>query len=267
MTLVSQCAIQSDNQVLNNALELIAQGILCFPCTQDKKPACPNGFKAATKDAIELQKLWLNYPGKLIGIPTGAISGFDVLDIDPRHGGDKWLEQNLNAIPPTRIHETRSGGKHFLFHHHQGLRNSASKISAGVDVRADGGYIIWWPAENIAVLQEGPVAPWPPWILNFISPSLIPSCSRVDACFESKEDSYISAALRNAANQVANAPAGCRNETLNKEAFILLRFVEQGHLDALIICRVLAEAALSAGLGDHEIAATLASALRARGIA
>jgi hypothetical protein len=77
---------------------------------------------------------------------------------------------------------------------------------------------------------------------------------------------YINAALRRAAQQVACAPEGCRNDTLNREAHALARFIETGDLDALIIGRTLAEAALAAGLARREIVATLASAFRARGL-
>jgi hypothetical protein len=34
---------------------------------------------------------------------------------------------------------------HFFFQHAPGLRCSRGLIAPGVDVRADGGYVIWWP--------------------------------------------------------------------------------------------------------------------------
>jgi hypothetical protein len=48
-----------------------------------------------------------------------------------------------------------------FFQHQRGLRCSTSKIELGVDVRADGGYVVWWPASGGRVLCEGPIAPWP----------------------------------------------------------------------------------------------------------
>jgi hypothetical protein len=47
---------------------------------------------------------------------------------------------------------------HLIFQHAAGLRCSAEKIAAGVDVRAIGGYVIWWPAAGLPVPAEMPIA-------------------------------------------------------------------------------------------------------------
>ena len=79
--------------------------------------------------------------------------------------------RNEMKLPPTRRHHTRSAGIHFLFTHAAGLRNSASKIAPGVDIRADGGYIVWWPAAGLHVegatvaYSRDQVATWPDWLL------------------------------------------------------------------------------------------------------
>ena len=52
-----------------------------------------------------------------------------------------------------------------LFRSAPGLRSSASRIAAGVDVRADGGYVIWWPREGLAV-DDAPLCEWPEWLLK-----------------------------------------------------------------------------------------------------
>src|SRR5689334_15492059 len=117
------------------ALDLADRGLACFPCRADKKPATPHGFKDATADAAELRRLWRRHSGPLVGVPTGQRSGADVLDIDPRHGGDVWFAAERERLPETRQHRTRSGGLHILFRHRHGMRNSESKIAPGVDVR------------------------------------------------------------------------------------------------------------------------------------
>jgi hypothetical protein len=87
-----------------------------------------------------------------------------VLDIDPRHGGDTWLaSQNL---PETRVHTTRSGGLHYFFKHRPGLGCSRDLIARGVDVRSEGGYVIWWPLAGCKVLSEGPIADWPATLIE-----------------------------------------------------------------------------------------------------
>jgi hypothetical protein len=91
------------------------------------------------------------------------VSGFDVLDVDV--AGLGWLDEVWDRLPPTRAHATRSGGRHLFFKHVEKLRNSVSRISDGVDVRADGGFVIWWPRQGLRVLSDAEIAEWPPWLL------------------------------------------------------------------------------------------------------
>jgi Bifunctional DNA primase/polymerase, N-terminal len=148
------------------ALNLAKQGIACFPCLETKRPATPHGFKDAKRDHTEVELLWRQFPGPLIGVPTGGINGFDVVDIDPRHGGMTWWEANQHALPPTRIHRTRSGGFHIFFRHQHDVRNSESRLAAGVDTRGEGGYIILWPVADCDALDTAEIADWPRWLIS-----------------------------------------------------------------------------------------------------
>lgn len=260
------------NSALHHALLLGGAGIPSFPCLANKAPACPGGFRAATSDPDSLQNLWDRYPGGLIGTPTGSISGYDVLDIDPGNGGDDWLSAHQAKLPITRTHRTRSGGWHMFFKHHDGMRNSAGKIAPGVDVRADGGYVIWWPAAGFPVLADTPPAAWPEWLLGLAMPQ--PARRRVALGYHvaprtgsGSGSGYAHAALKDAARKLVTAPEGTRNATLNREMWLLLRFADDGSLRVQDIANTLAAAALTAGLTRPEIVATLISALRARGIA
>jgi len=96
-----------------------------------------------------------------VGVATGAVSGIDVIDIDP--DGLPWLEANRARLPLTREHQT-SRGVHLLLKHSPGMRNSNRRIAKGVDVRGDGGYVIWWPREGFLVVDL-PLADWPEWLL------------------------------------------------------------------------------------------------------
>ena len=102
-------------------------------------------------------------PWRARRVPTGSASGFSVLDVDKGKGGGDWWAANKARLPATRKHRTRSGGIHCLFIHRAGLLNSVSKIAPGVDVRASGGYVIWWPAHGFAVVDL-PLAAWPEWL-------------------------------------------------------------------------------------------------------
>jgi hypothetical protein len=126
-----------------------------FPCNEAKEPLVARGFKSA--------RLNVKHDGwPLIGFPTGEASGIDVLDVDPR--GRDWFDANFDGLPQTRAHQTQRG-LHLLFAHAPGLRCSTSKISAGIDVRAQGGYAIWWPREGLPI-EDFPICEWPDWLLK-----------------------------------------------------------------------------------------------------
>jgi hypothetical protein len=139
----------------------------CLRCDICKKPACLHGFKDATTDPDAIRQLWRIHRGELIGVPTGEISGFDVLDIDTaRHPeAREWWIAHRKYIPRTRFHLTGSGGLHGLFQHSAHARTGNARLGIGVDVKADGGYIVWWPAYGREVLLDVPLAPWPEWLL------------------------------------------------------------------------------------------------------
>jgi Bifunctional DNA primase/polymerase, N-terminal/Primase C terminal 2 (PriCT-2) len=124
-----------------------------FPCNRDKTPLT-RWRNAASRDVDDT-----SFP--LVGVLTGSPSGFDVLDVDT-HGIDWFARQHLAL---TRMHQTRSGGIHLFFRHAEGLRNSVGRIANGVDVRAEGGLIVWWPREGFPVC-EAPIAEWPEELLR-----------------------------------------------------------------------------------------------------
>jgi hypothetical protein len=66
------------------------------------------------------------------------------------------------------------------------------------------------------------------------------------------------------AKAVRFAPMGERNETLNRAAFNLSRFVLTGELDGFYVFDLLLVAATRNGLGEPEARATIRSGLGAR---
>jgi hypothetical protein len=127
-------------------------------------PCCEGGYKAAVSDPDAIRALFSRYRNASIAVATGAINDLDVLDIDPRHGGNKFFEENRYRWPVTRVHQTPGGGQHFLFRHAKGLRCSDGRIAPGVDVKADGGGVVWHPTRFYPV-HNAPVVGWPEWLL------------------------------------------------------------------------------------------------------
>ena len=135
------------------------------------KKAGGQGFKQATSNPDAVRSLWMLAPrSPLVGVPTGSVAGFDVLDIDYRSGGKEWEDANASRLPDTRIHQTMSGGRHYFFRHAPGVRNSASKVTLapGIDIRGDGGYVIFPPSEGYTVINDCEPAEWPDWLLELV---------------------------------------------------------------------------------------------------
>lgn len=144
----------------------------------------PSGLKAASSDPAVVKGWFSGFTQSNVGIATGAISGIIVLDIDPRHGGDKSLrklEAKHGDIPATLRWKTGGGGEHILFRYPGELiRNSVGILGEGIDVRGDGGYIVAPPSRhksgNFYVLPEDmsidtPLALPPPWLLRLLRQS------------------------------------------------------------------------------------------------
>jgi len=213
-----------------------------FPCKASKAPACPLGFKAATSDPVEIRRLF-NGSGALIGVPTGEASGFDVLDVDPRHGGQEWEEQNRHRLPETRIHQTMSGGRHWLFRHVEGVHNSASAIAPGIDMRGEGGYVVVPPSPGYSVVSEAEIAHWPDWLLAEIlpktrDPAPRPAPSSYDPIPSARLEGFVRAVLA----RVSAAPEGQKHFILRNQAMVLGGIAHLGPLSHADLLRRLMDA-------------------------
>jgi len=149
---------------LEIALDLAAnRGIPVFPCKPDKTPATPHGFKDATTDLAQIEA-WFSNREALIGVPTGAASGLNVLDVDPKGYG--WYAEHAQDLQCGCVNNTRRG-YHLVYQASIPVQCSTSKIAPGVDVRGEGGYVIWWPAMGLP--QTGSLddlTQFPAWLLD-----------------------------------------------------------------------------------------------------
>jgi hypothetical protein len=112
----------------------------------------PKGFLNASADASAINHWWTARPDANIGFATG---GLVVLDVDPRHGGEKSLaelERNHGILPATRRARTGGGGWHFYFKSPPTTK-IASKVGVpgcGLDIRAHGGYVLIPPSRHVS---------------------------------------------------------------------------------------------------------------------
>jgi hypothetical protein len=125
-----------------------------FPCwPKDKRPFTTHGFKNASTDPRQIQDWWRRWPRAMVGVPTGSRSGISVVDLD-RKEADKdgvatWakLTAEHGGPPATLSSTTPSTGQHHIFHHIEGMRClPLNKLAPGIEVKAEGGYIIVPPS-------------------------------------------------------------------------------------------------------------------------
>lgn len=242
---------------LELAQSYVAQGWPVFPCRHapeehtdphtgeltnlgEKTPLTPNGFKAATTYGHIIERWWSDWPDALVGLPTGSRTGFFALDIDNKPGGANgfdWLEDmeaEHGPLPDTARVLSPNGGLHVYFAYVQGTRNRGA-LGAGVDVRSEGGYVI---AAGSA-LANGRNYEWvgdtrsiadaPAWLLDLLLAKSAPTHSHY-AASAATNNAYVDAAVDRELADLASAPMGNRNNSLNDAAFALGTFVGAGAL-------------------------------------
>jgi len=84
-----------------------------------------------------------------------------VIDCDPKSGN--WYQEHKARLGAYRLHQTRRG-KHLLYQYPADSGIRISKSSDTVDVRGEGGYIVWWPAHGGVALGEFGNAP--SWVVE-----------------------------------------------------------------------------------------------------
>jgi hypothetical protein len=110
-----------------------------------KHPRTRHGLKDATVDESLIRSWWNKWPDANVAIRTGPESDLLTLDIDPRHQGDRSLQETLERLGPLPEHpvaNTGGGGAHLLFKHPGDRLPSSQAILPGIDVKCDGGYIV-----------------------------------------------------------------------------------------------------------------------------
>ncbi len=162
------------------ALAYAAHGWPVFPlytvkdgaCTCYKRAACQHpgkhpritgGFLNATTDLEKIAYWFGMWPESNIGIATGVASGIVVIDIDPRNGGHDTvlaLADEGKTFARTAQVLTQSGGFHLYYRHPGGKVKSVSNgCGPGIDVKADGGYVVAPPSVGVLGAYVWQVAP------------------------------------------------------------------------------------------------------------
>jgi len=247
------------------SFEYIRRGLPIFPCHPEgglrKKPLTPNGFKDDSLQFDTVQRWHERYPTALWAMPAGAASGLVVLDIDIKrpeaNGFDSLEDMGRSILPETPLVHTPSGGLHVYFRcPAHDARNSASRIAPGLDVRANGGYVVlptpgsgyrWDPFWNLNTVEplEAPEWLWPP-------PPSRPHMSAPPIARTQGLSRYAEAALDAACKAILDAPAGQQEQTLNTEAFSIGTLASAGGIPEDLALKALLHAANR--MPDHDSA-------------
>jgi Bifunctional DNA primase/polymerase, N-terminal len=246
---------------LQHALYLAEREIPCFPCKEDKSPRTPHGHKDATCDEQQIRKWWGKWPDALVGTPTGL--RFDVLDLDLQHAEARnWFAGA--ELPATRTHHTRSGGRHLLFEPTQGLTNSAGKLARGVDIRARGGYVVWWPCIGLEVEHPKGLAEMPAWMVEALMKRRTSEASMQKLPVNAFQRYGKAARLDNRIDgliaTVATAPYGERSSRLYWAGRRFVEMVDEGEIEESYAKELLLEAAMYAGHPEDRTKSTIDSA-------
>jgi hypothetical protein len=283
-------AAPAESGMLRSALELTARGWHVFPCVPGgKRPALrENWQQLATADTERVRAWWTRSRSPYnIGIACGP-SGLVVVDLDVSRiaaaggpAGERMTGHGAEALAAlcrehgepypadTYAVATPSGGHHLYFTATGSrVRNSARRLGALIDVRADGGYVVAAGSRMgrraYVVMEETVPAPLPGWIAALLQDRPPPEVPQpLPPPGSQQGTAYAMAALRDETRRVAAAQQGTRNDTLNRAAFSLGQLVAADLLPPLAVITALASAAKHAGLPGDEALRTIRSGMTA----
>jgi putative DNA primase/helicase len=272
--------VSDRTELLDAALAYAAAGLPVFALQpRGKRPVTRRGFYDATTNPMTIERMW-RIADRNIGIPTGPLSAFWAIDIDPggQDGIDR-LQDKYGPLPPTRTALTPRGGYHLWFQYIGPVPNSAGKIAPNVDVRATSGYVVAPPSVTDVGIYTwsgdpaAPIAVAPDWLIAMARAKPKPSISerapamRRPVAPTGTTNAYGAAALDRETSVLAATPAGQRNHRLNNAAFRLYQLVAGGELDGAVVEHRLVAACHANGLikddGICAVTTTIASGMRA----
>lgn len=280
------------NNTLAAALRYAKYGWLVFPChciingkcscgkndcgSPGKHPRTKNGLMDATTDESKIRQWWGKWPTANIAVRTGPESKIWVWDTDLPEGPAVTEKMEL---PKTLTQKTGSGGfQYFFAWNGTEIHNSSKKVAPGIDIRGLNGYVIVPPSNHVSGGQyhwenKHQISKSPGWLTHMVTSTAIPAPPPPTPPPSPKKPSqpqqaygkskYGQAALENEIAKLSSLSADSRkrNDTLNRCAFSLGQLVAGGELDESTVRASLFSTAVSVGLTESEVRATLESGL------
>jgi hypothetical protein len=187
--------VELESEALPFALDMAAQGIAVFPvygCTDGtchcpegsecrsagKHPIpslTPRGVKNATTDSKQIRRWFAKEPHANLAWAMGGPLRLIGVDVDPRSEGDASLCDLVDAHGADWLEtftvRTGSLGNHFVFRLPEGVEPHRAKLAPGIDLKADGGYLVAPPSvhasgRRYAVEKNVYIAEAPDWLVD-----------------------------------------------------------------------------------------------------
>jgi putative DNA primase/helicase len=277
---VEQVGAYEPPPALQWAARLVVLGVNVIPVGRDKRPL-GTWKRWQTGRQVELphpddDAFLLEHFDRRVNLAavTGKVSEIVVLDADSRSAWDALVDVCGGSIPRTVIANTAKG-RHVWFAHPGGeIRNTVRLGNVPLDVRGDGGFVVTPPSIHPSgkpytwhrsPLECWPPAPLPQRLLELLRPTARAVKPMLSVPERGHGSRYAETALRNEVDAVRSATVGARNDSLNRSAYSLARFIESGELRASDVAHALVYAARAAGLSEQEARRTVASGISGRG--
>ena len=124
-------------------------------------------YQTALATEVQIVRWWRENPDYNIGIPTGEVSGFDVIDADSVDA----IELVLASLPYTPFQVITAKGRHFYFKNTGlRLRNSVKIQGRALDRRSFGGYVVGPGSIHQSGHQYRPLEPLTASLLKDVPP-------------------------------------------------------------------------------------------------
>jgi hypothetical protein len=232
-----------------------------------------HGFYAGTLDMARVEAMFRLHPYGLLAVRTGSPSGLVVIDVDPPGMSTMRVLLSEGVLPRTLAAITGRAGYHLVYAHPGGkVMSGAGKGGLGVDIKADGGYIVVSPSVHPGTQRPyrwlgspgDDLTPLPEFWTERLRESTRPARSAQAAVILPRgRGGYVQAALRGELEAVLSAGEGTRNVTLHLAAWNLGQLVAGGVLEADRTEALLCQAGDRIGLPAAEVLRTVTSGFRA----
>lgn len=263
------------NMTLPPDIERVALlGWHVYPCSTRTKAGCfKNATDAATCDLDQLEQWSRQYPkcNWRVVLGPSQLWGLDC-DAPPLHAHDgvsalTELVKVHGPLPPRPTMRSGGGGIGVFFRHNgERIIGNSGCPAPGIDPRRARQSQTIPPSRHIVTgnAYRWAVAPWevsaptaPVWLLKLVEPP--PEHVPVHRVIDTTDAARVK--LYRAVQEVAQAGAGSRNDTLNRRAYQVGRMLAAGLLAEQEAIEALYGAARAAGLDHNEAKGTIRSGI------